>query len=263
MFSMNILFLGDIVAESGMRAVTSSLSELKAQYQIDFTIANAENAAGGKGITAGIYHELIQAGVDAVTLGNHAFARREILNEIRNLDYLVRPENMEPFNKGHSCIIRTCRGKQIAVMNLIGSAFMRACAGDPYLSAERMLQKVHADIIIIDFHAEATSEKEALLEVVKDKATALIGTHTHVQTADEKIEDGCAFICDAGMCGPYDSILGRDRNEVLSKMMNRQFTRYQAANGEPILCGVVIEIDDLTNRAVHITRLQKRPRHDA
>lgn len=260
---MNILFLGDVVADCGIKAVTSTLPDLKKQYDIDFTVINGENAADGKGITLAIYNELIQAGADVVTLGNHAFAKREIFSDLRSMKHLVRPDNMEPFNKGQSFVISECRGKKIATANILGSAFMRASAGDPYLCAERLLQRIHADIIILDFHAEATSEKEAMLEVVKDKATALIGTYTHVQTADEKIRDGCAFICDVGMCGAYDSILGRDRDEVLSKMMTGQFTRYRPAMGEAIVCGVVIQVDDLTNRALHIKRIQIRPREDS
>lgn len=259
---MNILFLGDIVADSGIRAVTSSLSDLKKQYRIDFTIANGENAADGKGITVPIYDELRQAGIDVITLGNHAFSHHQIVNSLKQMDHLIRPANMEPLNVGQSYILCPCHGRQIAVVNLLGSAFMHACAGDPYLYAERMMKNIHADIIIIDFHAEATSEKETMLEIVKEKAAALIGTHTHVQTADEKIEEGCAFICDAGMCGPYDSILGRDKDEVLAKLVTRHATRYQAASGEPVICGVVIEIDDVTNRAVHIQRIQRRPRND-
>ncbi len=262
LFFMNILFLGDVVADCGIRAVTSVLPDLKKQYQIDFTIVNGENAAEGKGITYPIYQQLIDAGADVITLGNHAFSKREVLGDLKNMKRLIRPDNMEPFNRGQSYLICECRGKKVAVANILGSAFMRASTGDPYLCAERLLQRIHADIIIIDFHAEATSEKQAMLEIVKDKAAALIGTHTHVQTADEKIRDGCAFICDVGMCGPYDSILGRDRDEVLSKMMTGQFTRYRPAMGEPVICGAVIEIDDLSNRAVHIRRIQKRPRED-
>lgn len=256
---MKILFLGDVVARSGRQAVTAQLRQLQKTHQIDFTIINGENAAHGKGITKGIYDSLINAGADVITLGNHAFTKREIIPRLNDCPYLVRPANMEPMNGGHPWVIRECCGKRIAVVNLLGSVFMNVTKGDPFLAASRIFSRIDAEIIIVDFHAEATSEKMIFFECFKHIAAAIIGTHTHVQTADEKVEDGCAFICDVGMCGPYDSILGRDKHEILTHTLNGSQTRYMPATGPCVIEGCIIELDDETNRAVAIRRLQIRP----
>ena len=256
---MKILFLGDIVAESGLRAVHDKIGFLKDKYKIDFTIANGENSANGKGITRAIYDNLIDMGVDVITLGNHAFSRKDIMPKLKYCPFLVRPVNAEPMHAGRSFVVKECNGKKIGVINILGSAFMNGTSGDPILAASRTLNKMDADIILIDFHAEATSEKMVFFEYFKNNCAAVIGTHTHVQTADEKVEDGCAFICDAGMCGAYDSILGRSKDEIINHIVYGRTTKYAPADGPYVVCGVVIDIDDLTCRANSIERFQIRP----
>ena len=211
---MNILFIGDVVARSGLSAVLHSMERLRKQYEADFVVVNAENAANGKGITEAIYGRLVRAGADVVTLGNHAFAKKEILNGIENCPLLVRPENMEPAGAGQSFVIRRCGTKKIAVVSILGHAFMNAATEEPIPAMQRLLPEIRADIILVDLHAEATSEKILFMYQFHKDVTAVIGTHTHVQTADERVFEGCAFISDAGMCGAYDSILGRDIDEV-------------------------------------------------
>lgn len=256
---MNILFLGDIVAESGCRAVISCLPALREKYHADFIVANGENAADGKGITRQIYESLIQAGIDVVTLGNHAFSHREIMSGFNELHSLVKPENLEPVGRGQSFVVRECLGRRIAVANILGAVFMNAAGGDPFLSMNRLLERIQADIILVDFHAEATSEKEIFYRLFRSEVTAVIGTHTHVQTADEKIVDGCAFISDVGMCGPYDSVLGRDPEEIMANVYFGSNARYRPAEGPSIISAVLIGIDDATDRAVSIERIQIRP----
>lgn len=255
---MNILFLGDVVARSGREAVTRDLPALQREYSADFTIVNGENAAHGKGITKKIYKQLMDAGADVITLGNHAFSKREILETINDCPAMVRPANMEPFHAGSSCVIKECMGKRIAVINILGSAFMNA-TGHPILVMEELLKGLEADIIIVDLHGEATSEKILFARYFSEKVTAVIGTHTHVQTADETVINGCAFITDAGMCGPYDSVLGRDTGEVLARLLDDMPTYYKPASGRVVICGCLIRVDDRTNRAVSISRIQKRP----
>lgn len=256
---MKILFLGDVVAKSGRQAITEKLHALIDQYQIDFTIVNGENAAHGKGITKKIYEELIEAGADVVTLGNHAFAKKDIIPHMDECKYLVRPANMDPSYIGQPYVVKECRGKKVAVMNVLGSAFMSVATGDPIAVMSRIIPRVQADIYIVDFHAETTSEKGILFEYFKDVLTAVIGTHTHVQTADERVVDGCAYISDVGMCGPYDSILGRNTNEIMEHTLHGAQTHYKPAKGPAIISGCIIDIDDDTNRAKSIERLQIRP----
>ena len=257
--TMNILFLGDVVSESGCESVSRMIPVIQSGYQVDFTIINAENAAHGKGVTAKLYNQLIDAGADVITLGNHAFAKREILYSFQDCPCMIRPANMEPFDVGQSVFIKECGTKKIAVINLLGQIFMSRATDDPVHVCEELLKDIGADIVIVDLHAEATSEKIMFAHYFADSLTAVIGTHTHVQTADERIINGCAFISDVGMCGPYDSILGRDIEEVIDRSINRINTTYLPANGPSVICGCLITVDDETNRAVKIERIQIRP----
>ncbi|MBR4455843.1 MAG: YmdB family metallophosphoesterase [Solobacterium sp.] len=254
---MNILFLGDVVARTGRTAVIRRLNGLKQENQISFTVINGENSAHGKGITSSIYHELINAGADVITLGNHAFSKSEILLKLTECPWLVRPANLLP-DAGNSYVIRECQGKRIAVVNVLGSVFMENAAGESYPAMEKLLKEIRADMILVDLHAEATGEKELFWHLFRDRVTAVIGTHTHVQTADERVEHGCAYISDAGMCGPFDSILGRDSSELIARRYGN-ITRYTPASSPAVISGVIIEIDDSTNRAVGIRRIQERP----
>lgn len=256
---MVILFLGDVTARSGRDAVKRRLPSLRQETRADFVIVNGENAAHGKGITSGIYQSLKEAGADVITLGNHAFSKREILNRIDECPDLIRPANIEPMDTGASWLIREVKGKRIAVVNLLGSVFMDAASADPFETMDAILDEIKADLILVDFHAEATSEKELFWHVFRKRVTAVIGTHTHVQTADEQIAEGCAYISDAGMCGPFDSILGRDITEVKERMFGSGITKYRPSEAEAVISGVVIETDDDTNQAIRITRIQERP----
>ena len=256
---MKILFLGDVTARSGRDAVKRRLPELKNETGADFTIINGENAAHGKGITSSIYRQLMEAGADVVTLGNHAFSKSEIRSAMAECPYLIRPANLEPKEDGRAWIVRECLGKRIAVVNVLGSVFMDAATEDPFVTMDNLLNEIEADVILCDLHAEATAEKELFLRVYQDRLAAVIGTHTHVQTADEQIYHGCAYISDAGMCGPFDSILGRDCVEVADRLVHKRLTKYTPSEAEAMICGVLIEVDDNTCRAVSIRRIQERP----
>ena len=253
---MKILFLGDIVAKSGREAVVRMLPDLKIRYGADFTIVNGENAAHGKGITVKIYRALKAAGADVITLGNHAFSKREIIEKLPECPDLVRPANMEPQDAGQTFVIRTCGKHRIAVINVVGEMLMDGSTESPFTAADKLLQQIDADIIFCDLHAETTSEKEIFLRLFADRMTAVIGTHTHVQTADEKIYRGCAFMTDAGMCGAADSILGRDAEEVIARTVRGEKTHYTPAEGDAMICGCLITVDDETRRAVGIERIR-------
>ncbi|NLC96602.1 MAG: TIGR00282 family metallophosphoesterase [Erysipelotrichaceae bacterium] len=256
---MNILFLGDVVGKAGRQIVNDKLSLIQNQYEIDFTIVNGENSAHGKGITTKIYKNFKRLNVDVVTLGNHAFSKREIIDHLDECSDLIRPINIEPSDIGKGIIIKKYKDKKIAIINLCGKVFMDSTTSNPIDVMNKILSKLVADIIIVDLHAEATSEKITFFEYFKSKLTAVIGTHTHVQTADERIKDGCAFITDVGMCGAYDSVLGRDIEEVFDLNIRKIPSRFKPAEGPAILCGVIINIDDNTNRAISIKRIQIRP----
>ena len=256
---MKILFIGDIVGKAGRAAVYARLALLKKEYSIDFTIVNGENIAHGKGITEKLYNELVEKGVDAITLGNHADSKADVLSFIDHSKSLIRPINMYPNEFG--CGVRDfyVKGKTIRIINLIGSVFMDKVIESPF-EAMKKLHKTNPDkIVIVDLHAEATSEKLAFAYQFKNECSAVIGTHTHVQTADEQLIDGCAFISDVGMCGSFKSIIGRDIDEVLEKFNGNSMTRFTVSENPAQVCAVVIDIDDKTLRATSIKRLQFRP----
>jgi len=256
---MKILFIGDIVGKAGRAAVYARLGLLKKEYNIDFTIVNGENIAHGKGITEKLYNELIEKGVDAITLGNHAYSKADVLNFIHHSKSLIRPINMYPNEFG--CGVRDfyIKGKTIRIINLIGSVFMDKVLESPF-EAMKKLHKTNTDkIVLVDLHAEATSEKMAFAYQFKNECSAVIGTHTHVQTADEQIIDGCAFISDVGMSGSFKSIIGRDIDEVLEKFNGNSVTRFTVSENVAQVCAVVIDIDDKSLRATSIKRLQFRP----
>lgn len=255
---MKILFLGDIVGRCGRNIVFKYIRQLQKDYQIDFTIVNAENSAHGKGITTKIYHQLKDNGINAITLGNHAFSKSEILNTFDELDDLIAPRN-NPSVKTSGYQIYDVKGLKLCVANILGSALMHENANDAFSSMNEIINETDADLYFVDLHAEATAEKILFAHYFKDKLTAVIGTHTHVQTADERIIEGMAYLSDAGMCGVYDSVIGRDINEMIDNIILHKETRYTVAEGEAILCGAVIEIDETDKRAVDIKRIQIRP----
>ncbi len=255
---MNILFLGDVTGRTGRAAVVRRLAGLKKQYAVDFTVINGENAAHGKGITSSIYHELMDAGADVITLGNHMFSKHEITEHMDECPWLLRPGNQFPLTPGKAALVRECLGHRIGVINLSGSIFMDSISESPFMTMERILKEMDADVILVDLHAEATSEKELFFHLFRDRLSAVIGTHTHVQTADEMVLDGCAYISDVGMCGPYLSIIGRDIKEVTARMVKGERTRYKPSEAPAVICGVLITVGT-DGRAVSIQRIQERP----
>ena len=259
---MRILFLGDLVGRSGRGAVIEALPKLRERYRLDFVVVNGENAAGGFGISEAILIDLLDAGADVVTTGNHVFDQREALVFIERHDRLLRPINFPQGTPGKGVgLFKAKTGADVLVINAMGRVFM-ADLDDPFRAVERELEacglKTGADAILIDFHAEATSEKEAMGHFVDGRASGLVGTHTHVPTADEQIlRSGTAYISDAGMCGDFDSVLGMDKEEPLSRFLTKIPTgRFAPALGEATLCGVGIDVDDETGLARAIAPLR-------
>lgn len=241
---MNILFIGDIVGKTGRNSVCDLLNNIKKQYDIDFTVANAENSAHGKGITESIYNQLIDAGVDAITMGNHTYSKKEIYNFIDRADKMIVPYNFKE-RKGEGYRIFNVKNKEICIINLLGKDLMGDYMYEPYLAMKEIVaEKCKTDITLLDFHAESTAEKRIFFELFKNDIDIFVGTHTHIQSADESIIDGTAFITDVGMCGSYNSIIGRDINESINMYVNKVKTHYTVAEGEPIFSACVINIDD-------------------
>ena len=256
---MKVLFIGDIVGKSGRNALFERLPFLRQKYDYDLLIVNGENSAHGKGITRKIYDSFINAGVDCVTLGNHAFSKDNVLGFINDEPRLIRPANMDPRHIGKPVWRKQINGLTVGVYNIYGTIFMENANGNAIYTMEELLRQYPSDIRIVDIHAEATSEKYAFMRYFSDCVQMVVGTHTHIQTADEAIYDRCAFICDVGMTGPYDSILGRDTGEVLTMFTTGEMTRYTVSESPPILCGVFAEIDESSRRAVSIERIRLLP----
>ncbi len=256
---MNFLFVGDIVGKKGREVIHDFLPTLIKENNIDFVIANGENAAHGKGITYKIYNEILKYGVDCVTMGNHTYSKNEINEFLPVMHKLVIPANHIDKKEGESCRIFNIKNTRIAVCNILGTAFMGDYVKDPYEAFDRMLPSLSdCDIVFVDFHGEATAEKRIFAEYYADKIDILVGTHTHVQTADEQIlHDKVAFISDAGMCGAYDSVIGRDTNESIKAVVHKEKTRYIVSENPPIFCGVIISYD---NGVKDIKRIQIRPK---
>jgi metallophosphoesterase (TIGR00282 family) len=251
---LRILFIGDIFGSPGRKAVKKMYGPLKEKYAFDYCIANAENAAAGAGITRTIAEDLYNIGVDAITMGNHTWSKKDINFFIDSDSRMARPANYPPDTPGNSSII--IDGK-IGVINLLGRVYMDYL-DCPFAALDRELDylKQHVQVVIVDIHAEATSEKCALAWHADGRVSAVIGTHTHVQTADERIlPRGTAFLTDAGMTGPHEGIIGVDKDIILEKFLKRMPVRFQVANGQSQFNGVVIEIDEKTGKAFRIERI--------
>jgi len=256
---MKVLFIGDIVGEPGRKALRNGLPSLIDKLKIDFVIANAENAAGGFGITRPICEEIYSVGVNILTSGNHIWDKKEAIQYIMEEKRLLRPANYPDEAPGYGSIIaETPAGEKIAVLNLAGRVFMNQL-DCPFKTAKAALSKIKKEtrVVIVDFHAEATSEKSAFGWFLDGEVSAVIGTHTHVQTADEKIlPEGTAFITDVGMTGPINSIIGVKKELVISKFLTQVPVRFETAKGSSMLSCVVLGIDAKTGRAASIERLQ-------
>jgi metallophosphoesterase (TIGR00282 family) len=257
---LTVLFLGDIVGEPGRSAVIGRLPQLKEKHALDFIIVNGENAAGGRGITGKITIELLRAGVSVITTGDHIWDQKDIAAFIDTEPRLLRPLNYPDGAPGNgSIVLETAKGK-IGVINIQGRTFMQPILENPFRAVEAAVTKMRQETanIIVDAHGETTSEKIALGRFLDGKVSAVIGTHTHVQTADEQIfPGGTAFMCDAGMCGPINSILGRAIEPIMNRFISNLPASFPVAGGEVRLRGVLIEIDETTGRAVRITRVDE------
>jgi metallophosphoesterase (TIGR00282 family) len=255
---MNILFIGDIVGRPGRELIRKGLRPLIDHHGVDLTIANAENAAAGFGVTKDIGDALLDWGVDVMTSGNHIWDKKEVLPYIASEPRLLRPANYPAGVPGRgSYVAQTGDGRSIGVINAMGRVFMLNI-DDPFAAVLREIDALRhkTRVIVVDFHAEATSEKIAMGWHLDGKVTMVVGTHTHVQTADERIlPNGTAYLTDAGMTGPHDGIIGMERDPSLARFLTAMPSKFEPATGNPRLNGVLVTADDKTGRAVSVTRL--------
>ncbi|MCP4613692.1 MAG: TIGR00282 family metallophosphoesterase [Planctomycetes bacterium] len=255
---VNILCIGDIVGRPGRRIVADRLKAVVRERDIDCVIANAENAAGGSGLTSQIYNKLLRYGVNLVTLGDHTYRKREIIHTLETCDNIVRPANLSQLAAGRGvALYKTAKGPTVAVVALIGRLYMKG-ADCPYNAIDRILPQLkrEADIIVVDFHAEATSEKIAMGYHLDGRASLCFGTHTHVVTADEKIlSKGTAYITDIGMTGAHDSVLGRSVENVLKSFRTQMPFPFEIATGDVKISAILATVDSNTKRAEHIERV--------
>ncbi len=255
---MKILAVGDIVGEAGVRKLKEELPKIKKEYNIDFVITNGENSAGGMGINERNFNDMLEAGTNVVTMGNHTWGKKDIFKFIDH-PQLLRPANYPKGVVGKGLGIYECKGKKIAVMNFMGRVDINILTENPFIMARDMVNEIkdNVDMIIIDFHAEATAEKIAMARYLDGKITAIFGTHTHVQTADEQIlPNGTAYITDIGMTGPKNSVIGMDAQASIKRFETTLPEKYKLAEGECMLNSVIFEIDNETNKAVGITRIR-------
>lgn len=255
---MKLMMLGDIVGRPGRNIIREKLPILKKEYEVDFIIANGENAAGGNGITKNVAQELFISGIDFITMGNHVWDNKDVFNFIEEETRIIRPANYPPGTPGSGYrIVKLDNGLEIGIINLSGRTFMNAL-DCPFKTADEIVNKMKEtiNIIIVDFHAEATSEKVAMGYFLDGRVTLIAGTHTHVQTADERVlPGGSAYITDLGMTGPKDSILGIEKELVIKKFISKLPVRFEVAKGPAQINGVVVELDENTGKARKIERI--------
>jgi 2',3'-cyclic-nucleotide 2'-phosphodiesterase len=257
---LTILFLGDIVGEPGRSAVVGHLARLKELHAVDFVVVNGENAAGGRGITPKITIDLLRAGASVITTGDHVWDQKELFSFIDTEPRLLRPVNYPAGAPGHgSIVLETAKGK-VGVVSVQMRTFMQPILENPFPAVKAAVEEVRAEtsVILVDAHGETTSEKIAIGRFLDGKVSAVIGTHTHVQTADEQIfPGGTAFLCDAGMCGPVNSILGRAVEPIVNRFISNLPALFPVAKGDVRLCGAVVSIDEATGRALRIERVNE------
>lgn len=258
---MKILFIGDVVGKSGRRALRRFLPELQDQTEADLTVVNAENAAGGFGVTAGVLEEFLeQSEIDVLTSGNHIWDKREALDLIQDEPRLLRPHNYPVGTPGSGWIVATAsNGVQVGVLNIMGTVFMHPTLDCPFSSAHQALEKRPSDVkvVLVDFHAEATSEKVAMGWYLDGRVSAVVGTHTHVPTADERVlPQGTAHISDVGMTGCYNSVIGMETAGVLKRFVERVPERFEVASGSASVCGVIIDVDETSGKSRSIARVR-------
>lgn len=256
---LRILLIGDIVGKPGYRMVERALPGLRRRENLDLVIANAENAAAGAGLTPKIYHRLLEAGVDCITMGDHIYRRNEISPLLDREPKIVKPANFPPEAPGQNwTVVEAAEGTRVGVFNLLGRVFMRP-VDCPWKTADRVLSELPSDVrvIVLDFHAEATSDKQLMGRYLDGRVSAVLGTHTHVPTADEQVlPGGTAFQCDVGMTGPHDSILGREISQVMETTLTFRPTIFHVAERDVRLNGSIVEVDSESGRALSVRRLK-------
>ncbi len=261
---MNILFVGDIFGSAGRKIVREHIGHVRAAHDVDLVVINAENAAGGFGVTPQIAEDLFDLGADVLTTGNHVWDKRELIEYLNSVPAesqdrprrVLRPANFQPGLPGHGVFEGTTRGGvDFAVVDLQGRVFMNS-TNDPFHAADALLAGIKAKVIVVDFHAEATSEKVAMGWYLDGRVTAVLGTHTHVPTADQRIlPGGTAYQTDVGMSGPYDSVIGVEKDLVLHKFLTGMPGKFEAAKGNPRMCAALVACDPLTGRASAIQHI--------
>jgi metallophosphoesterase (TIGR00282 family) len=255
---MKILFIGDVVGRPGRELVRKGLPELVRRHDLDLVIANVENSANGFGVTKDVGDTILSYGVDVMTSGNHIWDKKEVLEYIRGETRLLRPANYPPGAPGHGSFVATARdGRAVGVINVMGRVHMQAI-DDPFATVLREIEAIRnrTRVIIVDFHAEATSEKMAMGWHLDGKVTLVVGTHTHVQTADERLLHlGTAYLTDAGMTGGHDAVIGMEREPSLARFLSGMPAKFEPATGNPRLNGVIVEADPSTGRALGVTRV--------
>ncbi len=257
---LRILCIGDIVGRPGRQAVHRRLPQLVREKKIDFVIANAENIAGGTGITQNLFSKIRSYGIDVVTLGDHVFKKMDIVPMLQASERIVRPANLAASAAGRTfTVVTTNSGIQVGVFCVLGRIFMNLPSDDPFAACDKVLSQIPkaVKVIVCDVHAEASSEKVALGHWLDSRASMIVGTHTHIPTADAKIlPGGSAYISDLGMCGPYDSVLGRRKDRVIKHMTTSMPHSFDVATGDVRLCGAIAEIDTDTGRAISMERVE-------
>src|SRR5438874_1880932 len=258
--SLKVLCLGDIVGRPGRQVLCAKLPPLVRERQVDLVIANAENIAGGSGITQNLFNKIRSYGVDVVTLGDHIYKKADIVPTLQSSERIIRPANLSAQAAGrpYTCVA-TNSGVSVCIFSLLGRIYMNLPANDPFAAADHVLSQVppNVRVCVCDFHAEASSEKVAMGHWLDGRVSMIVGTHTHIPTADAKIlSGGSAFISDLGMCGPYDSVLGRRKDRVVKYMSTNMPQSFDVATGDVRLCGALAEIDPATGRAISIERIE-------
>ncbi len=258
---MRILFIGDIVGSPGRRAIEELVPKITKRENLDFVIANGENTAAGSGLTSALADQLLSYGIDVITSGDHIWKRKEMVESLGSDRRVLRPANYPPGAPGFGYgIFESKSGVNVGVINLVGRVFMQAVEC-PFRTVKEIVDKIKdkVRIIIVDMHAEATSEKIALGYFLDGQVSAVLGTHTHIQTADEKIlSGGTAFISDVGMTGPFDGVIGRKKEQIIRRSLSQLPTKFEMAEGDIQLHGAIIDIDDKTGRANSIKRVQEK-----
>lgn len=251
---MNILFIGDIVGELGRRVVAYEIDKITSEFPVDFIIANGENATHGKGLIEAHFNELLDAGIDVITLGNHYAAKKEIFNYIESYDSILRPNNLHHTIPGVGTGVFDCNGIKIRVTNLLGRVYMAIDVNNPFDDLESIISNDDSDIHIVDFHAEATGEKYSLGYAFDGKVSAVLGTHTHVQTKDNRLlPNGTAYISDVGMCGPYNGILGSKKEEVIKRTWTSASAVFSIEDhDEAVFSAVLMTFDDVSHKCISI-----------